>query len=82
MRAADPGGLIFKRRSEHSLPIVRMNRINPGAAAAVQLLKGTSPDLFMNRTDVQYLIRLGIAHPDRLIDMADNLQKDLLGIPH
>src|SRR5260370_29230752 len=57
-----------------------MNRVDPRAVASVQLQKRSSPDLFVNRTDVQYLIGLGVAYPDRLIDIANDLEKDLLCI--
>src|SRR5260370_34044247 len=57
-----------------------MNRVNPRAVASVQLQNGSSPDSFVNRTDVQYLIGLGVAYPDRLSDIANDLEKDFLSI--
>src|SRR5260370_34461110 len=57
-----------------------MNCVNPRAVASVQLQNGSSPDPFVNRTDVQYLIGLGVAYPDRLIDIANDLEKDFLCI--
>ena len=57
-----PPSVLFRDRPDESCQSTsRWFRTTPG---------GIVPDPFVNGTDVQYLIGLGVAHPDRLIDMA------------